>query len=166
MRLSSFAVLSATLVALVRLRRSPEIETKRASRCGPRVYRVRHRRGDIRDRKQSGLTRFSRWQPVTFEVDNFESAVRHLRDHHVAFFLSPSETKVCHWAAFRDLDGNHLVIHKRKRIALLPWLSCSPHFGIDPTKPQPHKCSHEKDTTCVLLRRSQLAWRKSICTSS
>jgi catechol 2,3-dioxygenase-like lactoylglutathione lyase family enzyme len=51
---------------------------------------------------------------VTFEVDDFEGAVRHLRDHGVTFFLGPTETKVCHWAAFRDPDGNRLVIHKRK----------------------------------------------------
>ena len=51
---------------------------------------------------------------VTFEVDDFETAVGHLRDRDVAFFLGPTETKVCHWAAFRDPDGNRLVIHKRK----------------------------------------------------
>jgi len=51
---------------------------------------------------------------VTFEVDDFEAAVGHLREHDVAFFLGPTETKVCHWAAFRDPDGNRLVIHKRK----------------------------------------------------
>lgn len=51
---------------------------------------------------------------VTFEVDGFEAALRHLRDHGIAFFLGPTETKVCHWAAFRDLDGNGLVVHKQK----------------------------------------------------
>jgi len=51
---------------------------------------------------------------VTFEVDDFEAAFRHLRDHDIAFFLGPNGAKVCHWAAFRDSDGNRLVIHKRK----------------------------------------------------
>jgi len=51
---------------------------------------------------------------VTFEVDDFEVAVENLRDHDIAFFLGPTETKVCRWAAFRDPDGNRLVIHKRK----------------------------------------------------
>jgi len=51
---------------------------------------------------------------VTFEVEDFDAAVRHLRDHGIAFFLGPTETKVCHWAAFRDPDGNRLVIHRRK----------------------------------------------------
>ena len=40
--------------------------------------------------------------------------VRHLRDRDVPFFIGPTETKFCHWAAFRDPDGNRLVIHKRK----------------------------------------------------
>jgi hypothetical protein len=32
---------------------------------------------------------------VTFEVDDFEAALNHLCDHDVAFFLGPTETKVC-----------------------------------------------------------------------
>jgi hypothetical protein len=36
---------------------------------------------------------------VTFEVDDFEGAVRHLRDHDIAFFLVSTETKVCYLAA-------------------------------------------------------------------
>jgi len=51
---------------------------------------------------------------VTFEVEDFDAAVTHLREHDIAVFLGPAETKVCHWAAFRDPDGNRLVIHKRK----------------------------------------------------
>ena len=51
---------------------------------------------------------------ITFEVDDFEAAVRHLSDHDVTFFLGLTETKVCHSAAFRDPDVNRLVIHKRK----------------------------------------------------
>jgi Glyoxalase/Bleomycin resistance protein/Dioxygenase superfamily. len=51
---------------------------------------------------------------VTFEVEDFDGALRHLRDHNVRFFLGPTETKVCRWAAFRDPDRNRLVIHKRK----------------------------------------------------
>jgi catechol 2,3-dioxygenase-like lactoylglutathione lyase family enzyme len=51
---------------------------------------------------------------ATFEVEDFHAAIRHLRDHDVTFFLGPCETKVCNWAAFRDPDGNRLVIHKRK----------------------------------------------------
>jgi catechol 2,3-dioxygenase-like lactoylglutathione lyase family enzyme len=51
---------------------------------------------------------------VTFEVDDFEAGLKHLSDYNVPFFLGPTETKVCHSAAFRDPDGNRLVIHKRK----------------------------------------------------
>ena len=51
---------------------------------------------------------------VTFEVEDFEAALRHLSGHGIAVFLGPTETKVCHWAAFRDPDGNRLVVHRRK----------------------------------------------------
>ena len=51
---------------------------------------------------------------VTFEVEDFDAAVKHLRDNRIPFFLGPVETKVCRWAGFRDPDGNRLVIHKRK----------------------------------------------------
>jgi hypothetical protein len=56
---------------------------------------------------------------VTFEVDDFGGALRHRREHDIAVFLGPAETKVCHWAAFRDPARNRLVIHKRKSIAPL-----------------------------------------------
>jgi catechol 2,3-dioxygenase-like lactoylglutathione lyase family enzyme len=42
---------------------------------------------------------------VTFEVEDFDAAVTHLRAHNVSFFLGPTETKVCRWAAFRDPTG-------------------------------------------------------------
>ncbi|HEY4270986.1 MAG TPA: VOC family protein [Candidatus Udaeobacter sp.] len=51
---------------------------------------------------------------VTFEVEDFEAALKHLRDNGIAVFLGPTETKVCRWAAFRDPDGNRLVVHRRK----------------------------------------------------
>jgi len=51
---------------------------------------------------------------VTFEVEDFDAAVKHLHDHAITLFLGPTETKVCRWAAFRDPDGNRLVIHKPK----------------------------------------------------
>jgi catechol 2,3-dioxygenase-like lactoylglutathione lyase family enzyme len=51
---------------------------------------------------------------VTFEVEDFDAAVKHLRAHQITFFLGPTETKVRRWAAFRDPDGNRLAVHKRK----------------------------------------------------
>src|SRR5947199_9645776 len=54
---------------------------------------------------------------VTFELEDFYAAVRHLRDHDVAFFLGPPETQVCHWPAVRDAVGMRLRIHQRERIA-------------------------------------------------
>ena len=53
---------------------------------------------------------------MTFEVEDFDAAVKRLHDHAITLFLGPTETKVCQWAAFRDPDGNRLVIHKPKRI--------------------------------------------------
>jgi len=62
---------------------------------------------------------------VTFEVDDFESAVRHLREHDMAFFLGPAETEVCRWAAFRDPDGNRPGHSQAKmnRGDLIPFLT-------------------------------------------
>jgi len=51
---------------------------------------------------------------MTFEVEDFDAAVKRLHDHAITLFLGPTETKVCQWAAFRDPDGNRLVIHKPK----------------------------------------------------
>jgi catechol 2,3-dioxygenase-like lactoylglutathione lyase family enzyme len=98
----------------VPLRRHTGIETKRAGHFGSLLHRVRRRRRNVRNRKEPGLARFSGRHVGYIEVDDFEVAREHLRDHGVAFFLGPTETKVCHWAAFRDPDGNRLVIHKRK----------------------------------------------------
>lgn len=51
---------------------------------------------------------------VAIEVENFEEAVKKLKDNHVKFELEPTESPVCHMAVFLDLDGNQLMIHKRK----------------------------------------------------
>jgi catechol 2,3-dioxygenase-like lactoylglutathione lyase family enzyme len=96
------------------LRRRIRLETKRACRSGSLLHRIQRRRRYVRDREQPGLARSPDGMFVTFEVEDFEAAVRHLRDHDVPFFLGPTETKICQWVAFRDPDGNRLVIHKRK----------------------------------------------------
>ena len=51
---------------------------------------------------------------VAFEVDDFDGAVRHLREHDVKFLAEPHETPVCRLATIADPDGNLLMIHKRK----------------------------------------------------
>ena len=51
---------------------------------------------------------------VALEVDDFDAAVRRLREHGVKFVGGPHETPVCHMATIADPDGNLLLIHKRK----------------------------------------------------
>ena|SRR6266498_291139 len=96
------------------LRRHSGIETKRARRSGSLLRRVRLGAGTFAIESNPDWPVSPDGMSVTFEVEHFEAAVRHLREHDVAFFFGPTETKVCHWAAFRDPDGNRLVIHKRK----------------------------------------------------
>jgi len=70
------------------------------------------------EHSQSNATRIGPFLPTAcqshLKSTILRAALRHLGDHGIAFFLGPTETKVCHWAAFRDPDGNRLVIHKRK----------------------------------------------------
>ena len=51
---------------------------------------------------------------VALEVEEFDAAVRRLREHGVKFLAEPHETPVCHLVTIADLDGNLLIIHKRK----------------------------------------------------
>jgi len=51
---------------------------------------------------------------VALEVDDFESAVKRLREHGVRFLADPYETPVCHLVTVADPDGNLVMIHKRK----------------------------------------------------
>jgi predicted enzyme related to lactoylglutathione lyase len=83
---------------------------------GPNPYCIEY---DVRG-GTIGIERSQDWpvspdgMSVTFEVEDFDTAVQDLRDQQISFFLGPMETKVCRWAGFRDLDGNRLVIHKRR----------------------------------------------------
>ena len=51
---------------------------------------------------------------VALEVDDFDGAIRHLREHGVKILAEPHETPVCHLATVADPDGNLLMIHRRK----------------------------------------------------
>jgi len=51
---------------------------------------------------------------VALEVDDFDAAVRRLREHGVKFVAEPHETPVCRLLTIADPDGNLLLIHKRK----------------------------------------------------
>jgi predicted enzyme related to lactoylglutathione lyase len=49
-----------------------------------------------------------------FEVENFDDAIKRLKDRHVRFAAEPFETPCCHMAVVQDPDGNKLMIHKLK----------------------------------------------------
>jgi len=51
---------------------------------------------------------------VAFEVEDFDRAYTKLKEAGVTFDRDKLETSVCWMAAFRDPDGNRLLIHKRK----------------------------------------------------
>jgi predicted enzyme related to lactoylglutathione lyase len=49
-----------------------------------------------------------------FEVEDFDEAIKRLRDQHVPFAAEPFETPCCQMAVVQDPDGNKLIIHKLK----------------------------------------------------
>ena len=51
---------------------------------------------------------------AAFEVEDFDEAIRRLKDRHVRFAAEPFETPCCHMAVIQDPDGNKLIIHKLK----------------------------------------------------
>jgi len=60
------------------------------------------------------------WKPseqgtgAALEVENFDEAMKQLRNHGVPFAAEPFETPCCHMAVVQDPDGNKLIIHKLK----------------------------------------------------
>jgi predicted enzyme related to lactoylglutathione lyase len=60
------------------------------------------------------------WKPseqgtgAALEVENFDEAIKQLRNHGVSFATEPFETPCCHMAVVQDPDGNKLIIHKLK----------------------------------------------------
>jgi predicted enzyme related to lactoylglutathione lyase len=51
---------------------------------------------------------------AAFEVEDFDDAVKHLKDQQVHFAADPFETPCCYMAVVQDPDGNKLIIHKLK----------------------------------------------------
>jgi succinyl-CoA synthetase beta subunit len=51
---------------------------------------------------------------AAFEVEDFDDAIKRLKDRHVRFAAEPFETACCHMAVVQDPDGNKLMIHKLK----------------------------------------------------
>jgi predicted enzyme related to lactoylglutathione lyase len=51
---------------------------------------------------------------AALEVEDFDDAIKRLKDRHVPFAGEPFETPCCHMAVIQDPDGNKLMIHKLK----------------------------------------------------
>ena len=51
---------------------------------------------------------------AALEVENFEEAIKRLKDRQIRFVAEPFETPCCHMAVVQDPDGNKLMIHKLK----------------------------------------------------
>jgi predicted enzyme related to lactoylglutathione lyase len=60
------------------------------------------------------------WRPsdqgtgAALEVEDFDDAIKRLKDRQVHFAAEPFETPCCHMAVVQDPDGNKLIIHKLK----------------------------------------------------
>ena len=51
---------------------------------------------------------------AALEVENFDDAIKRLKDRGVRFAAEPFETPCCQMAVVQDPDGNKLMIHKLK----------------------------------------------------
>jgi len=51
---------------------------------------------------------------AALEVENFDDAIKRLKDRQVRFAAEPFETPCCRMAVVQDPDGNKLMIHKLK----------------------------------------------------
>src|SRR6266545_1041056 len=109
---------------------------------------------------------------TALEVEDFEEAIKHLKDQHVRFAAEPFETPCCHMAVVQDPDGNKLIIHKLKpenekgictwlqmRWPLLPSLSAMPsgpgnfiRKRSSLRQAQPQWAAHGLNTTLVRQR--------------
>lgn len=60
------------------------------------------------------------WQPseagtsAALEVEDFDEAIKHLKDNGVAFKLEPMDFPTCKMAVAYDPDKNIMIIHQRK----------------------------------------------------
>jgi predicted enzyme related to lactoylglutathione lyase len=51
---------------------------------------------------------------AALEVDDFEGAVKSLKDQNIRFAVEPFESPCCRMAIIQDPDSNNIVIHKLK----------------------------------------------------
>jgi predicted enzyme related to lactoylglutathione lyase len=62
------------------------------------------------------------WKPspdgctAALEVENFDTAIEHLRANRVKFRMEPFASPVCRMATIFDPDGNTVCIHKRNAV--------------------------------------------------
>ncbi len=60
------------------------------------------------------------WKPsedgatVSFEVEDFDAAIEHLKSAGIEFKLEPQGFPTCSMAVVKDPDRNNVLIHKRK----------------------------------------------------
>ncbi len=60
------------------------------------------------------------WNPgkeggtAAFEVEDFDAAIKELKEKNVPFALEAMDTPVCNMALVNDPDGNNIMIHRRK----------------------------------------------------
>ncbi len=51
---------------------------------------------------------------IVFEVEDFEAAIKKMKDEKVVIAMDAMDTGACHMAVIEDPDGNRLMIHKKK----------------------------------------------------
>ena len=51
---------------------------------------------------------------AALEMEDFDEAIKQLKEANVKFAAAAFETPVCHMAVIQDPDGNKLMIHKLK----------------------------------------------------
>ena len=60
------------------------------------------------------------WKPsengtsAAIEVEDFDAAIKELKEAKARFAAEPMETPVCHMAVVQDPDGNKIIVHKLK----------------------------------------------------
>jgi len=50
---------------------------------------------------------------AALEVEDFQQAIKELKEKQVKFLMEPLDSGVCSMALVEDPDGNHLMIHQR-----------------------------------------------------
>src|SRR2546423_710655 len=83
--------------------------------CSARRVRLDHEsRGCRFDRVLRQCQPSADGTSVAIETENFDDAIKRLKDRQVPFAAEPFESPCCHMAVVQDPDGNKLIIHKLK----------------------------------------------------